>query len=92
MGIAIAICAALARMALGVVFFAPGAQKMLRWFGGAGFSGTLSEFAKFGMPEAVALFAIFAEFFGSLSLLFGLLSRLAALALMEMIGAAMTRS
>lgn len=63
---------------------------MLRWFGGAGFSGTLSEFAKFGMPEAVALFAIFAEFFGSLSLLFGLLSRLAALALIEMIGAAMT--
>lgn len=43
------------------------------------------------MPTAVALFAIFVEFFGGLSLLFGLLSRLAALALIvEMIGAVLT--
>ena len=82
---------ALARIALGVVFFAHGAQKMLGWFGGSGFSGTISQFAKFGMPTAVALFAIFVEFFGGLSLLFGLLSRLAALAIIiEMIGAVLT--
>ena len=30
---------------------------------------SLSEFAKFGIPSTVALFAIFAEFFGSLRLL-----------------------
>lgn len=64
---------------------------MLGWFGGSGFSETISQFAKFGMPTAVALFAIFVEFFGSLSLLFGLLSRVAALGLIvEMIGAALT--
>jgi putative oxidoreductase len=80
-----------ARVILGVVFFAHGAQKMLGWFGGPGFSGTLSMFATFGMPTAVALFAIFVEFFGGLSFLFGLLSRLAALGLIvEMIGAVLT--
>lgn len=82
---------ALARILLGVVFFAHGAQKMLGWFGGSGFSDTVATFAKFGMPTIVALYAIFVEFFGSLSLLFGLFSRLAALALIvEMIGAVLT--
>jgi putative oxidoreductase len=82
---------ALARVVLGLVFFAHGAQKMLGWFGGSGFSGTISGFAKFGMPAAVALFAIFVEFFGSLGLLLGLLSRVAAFAIIvEMIGAILT--
>jgi putative oxidoreductase len=81
----------LARFVLGVVFFAHGAQKMLGWFGGLGFSGTMGVFAKLGMPAAVALFAIFVEFFGGLSLLFGLLSRVAASAIIvEMIGAVFT--
>ena len=82
---------ALARVVLGMVFFAHGAQKMLGWFGGLGFSGTIGLFAKLGMPGVVALFAIFVEFFGALSLLFGLLSRVAALAIIvEMIGAVLT--
>jgi putative oxidoreductase len=81
----------LARFVLGVVFFAHGAQKMLGWFGGLGFSGTMGVFAKLGMPAAVALFAIFVEFFGGLGLLFGLLSRVAASAIIvEMIGAVFT--
>jgi uncharacterized membrane protein YphA (DoxX/SURF4 family) len=33
--------AATIRLVLGVVFFAHGAQKMLGWFGGFGFSGTM---------------------------------------------------
>jgi putative oxidoreductase len=79
---------ALARIALGLVFFPHGAQKMLGWFGGSGFSETISGFAKTGMPAPVAWFAIAVEFFGSLGLLFGLLSRVAALGLLaEMIGA-----
>ena len=82
---------ALARVVLGLVFFAHGAQKMLGWFGGSGFSSNISDFAKFGMPTAVALFAIFVEFFGSLSLLFGLLSRVAAFVIIvEMVGAVLT--
>jgi putative oxidoreductase len=82
---------ALARIAFGLVFFVHGAQKMLGWFGGSGFSGTMGDFAKMRMPAAAALFAIFVEFFGSLSLVFGVLSRLAALAIIiEMIGAVLT--
>jgi putative oxidoreductase len=82
---------ALARMASGVVFYAHGAQKILGWFGRSGFSETIGEFAKFRMSTAVALFAIFVEFFGSLSLMFGLLSRMATLAIiLEMIGAVLT--
>ena len=82
---------AFARILFGVVFFAHGAQKMLGWFGGAGFSGTMSDFSRFGMPAVVALFAIVVEFFGGLSLLFGLLPRVAACAvIIEMIGAILT--
>ena len=54
-----------ARIVLGVVFFAHGAQKMLGWFGGSGFSGTFSDFSKLGMPTTVARFAIFVEFLGA---------------------------
>lgn len=32
---------AILRLVLGVVFFAHGAQKMLGWFGGAGFTGSM---------------------------------------------------
>jgi putative oxidoreductase len=32
------------RVVLGIVFFAHGAQKMLGWFGGYGFSGTMGYF------------------------------------------------
>src|SRR5215813_9244137 len=82
---------ALARIALGIVFLAHGSQKMFGWFGGPGFSGTISVFAKLGMPLVVALFAIFVEFLGGLSLLFGLFSRVAAMAIIvEMIGAILT--
>jgi putative oxidoreductase len=64
---------AFARLALGIVYFAHGAQKMLGWFGGAGFSGTMSGFTHMGMPAPLAFLVIFIEFFGRLSLLLGLL-------------------
>jgi putative oxidoreductase len=68
------------RVVLGVVFFAHGAQKMLGWYGGYGFSGTMGFFTKtLGIPAPLAFLAICAEFFGGLGLIFGLLSRLAAL-------------
>ncbi|HYA64663.1 MAG TPA: DoxX family membrane protein, partial [Candidatus Sulfotelmatobacter sp.] len=53
-----------ARLVLGVVFFAHGAQKLLGWFGGFGFSGTVGAFTKMGMPVALVFFVIFVEFFG----------------------------
>jgi len=69
----------LARLTLGAVMFPHGAQKLLGWFGGYGFAGTMGFFTgKMGIPAAFAAIAIFAEFFGSLGLLSGLLSRLSA--------------
>ena len=68
-----------ARLILGVVFFAHGAQKMLGWFGGYGFSGTMGFFTQMlHVPAPLAFLAICAEFFGGLGLLVGLLSRVAA--------------
>ena len=67
------------RLILGIVFFAHGAQKMLGWFGGYGFTGTMGFFTqKMGIPAPLAFLAICAEFFGGLGLIVGLLSRIAA--------------
>jgi putative oxidoreductase len=62
-----------------VVFFAHGAQKMLGWFGGYGFHGTMGFFAHLGIPAPVAFLIICTEFFGGLGLIVGLLTRIAAL-------------
>jgi putative oxidoreductase len=67
------------RLVLGCIFFAHGAQKMLGWFGGYGFTGTMGFFTQqMHIPAAFAFLAIAAEFFGSLGLLLGLLTRIAA--------------
>ncbi|MGA2003342.1 MAG: DoxX family protein [Terriglobales bacterium] len=76
------------RLVLGVVFFAHGAQKLLGWFGGYGFHGTMGFFGSLGMPAPVAFLVICTEFFGGLGLIVGLLTRIAALGIgVEMIGA-----
>jgi putative oxidoreductase len=73
------IATAILRLVLGVVFFAHGAQKMLGWFGGFGFSGTMGFFTtSMHIPAALAFLAIAAEFFGSLGLILGFLTRIAA--------------
>lgn len=67
------------RVVLGVVFFAHGAQKMLGWFGGYGFHGTMGFFTHdMHIPALFAFLAICAEFFGGIGLIVGLLSRIAA--------------
>jgi putative oxidoreductase len=67
------------RLVLGIVFFAHGAQKMLGWFGGYGFTGTMSFFTgMMHIPVVFAFLAIAAEFFGGLGLIFGLFTRVAA--------------
>lgn len=67
------------RLVLGVIFFAHGAQKMLGWFGGYGFSGTMGFFTgALHLPSILAFLAIAAEFFGGLGLLLGLLTRVAS--------------
>ena len=67
------------RLVLGIIFFAHGAQKMLGWFGGYGFTGTMGFFTgMLHIPAVFAFLAIAAEFFGGLGLIFGLLTRVAA--------------
>jgi len=62
-----------------VVFFYHGSEKMLGWFGGAGFAATMRGFENFmHIPAPLAVLAIFAEFFGGIGLIVGLLSRIAA--------------
>ncbi len=68
----------LLRAVLGLIMFAHGAQKMLGWFGGYGFTGTIGYFTGLGIPGALGFLAITAEFFGGLGLLFGFFGRLAA--------------
>jgi putative oxidoreductase len=67
-------------LVLGVIFFAHGAQKMLGWFGGYGFAGTMGFFTNvMHIPALFAFLAIAAEFFGGLGLILGFLTRVAAL-------------
>ena len=67
------------RVFLGVVFFPHGMQKLLGWYGGLGFSGTMNMFtANMGIPALFAFLAIMAEGLGSLGLLTGFLTRVAA--------------
>ena len=79
------------RLIFGVVFFAHGAQKMLGWFGGRGFGGTLAFFGHMGIPTSVAAFAIVVEFLCGLGLLVGFLGRIAAFGILcKMVVAAVT--
>jgi putative oxidoreductase len=66
------------RITLAVVMFPHGAQKVLGWFGGHGFRGTMKYFTDSGIPAVFALLAIAAEFLGPLGLAVGLLTRIAA--------------
>ena len=80
------------RVLLGAVMLPHGAQKLLGWFGGYGFSGTMSFFTgTMHIPSALAFLVIASESFGSLGLLLGLGTRLAAFgAAATMIGAVLT--
>ena len=69
----------IARLTLGIVMFPHGAQKALGWFGGYGFSGTMNAFTQqMHIPAPLAFLAIAAEFAGSIGLILGCLSRVAA--------------
>lgn len=69
------------RLALFVVFIPHGTQKVFGWFGGPGLSATVGMFTSMGIPAFFAWCAIAAEFLGSIALLFGFLSRVAAFGL-----------
>ena len=79
-----------ARLALAIVIFPHGAQKVLGWFGGYGLAGSWQYFTgQFPAPLVALQFA--AEFLGSIGLALGLLSRASALGIAGvMIVAALT--
>ena len=79
------------RLVLAVVFFAHGAQKVLGWFGGYGFSATLQGMSSTGLPKAIVLLVMAAEFGGSILLFLGAFTRLGAIGVISiMLGAIAT--
>ncbi len=69
-----------ARLVLGLVFFMHGAQLVLGWFGGYGYTASMHAFTHMmHIPAPLAFLAIMAQFLGGIGLIIGLLSRIAAL-------------
>lgn len=77
------------RVMLGIVMFPHGAQKLLGWFGGFGFAGTMGFFTeKMGIPWIIAFLVIITESLGAIGLIIGFLTRATAFGLAcVMIGA-----
>ena len=67
------------RLALGVVMFPHGAQKVFGWFGGPGFAQTIQTFQGMGFPAWSTVILMVIECLGALLLIAGLLTRLWAL-------------
>lgn len=71
--------ALIVRLTVGIVILPHGAQKLLGWFGGYGFNGTMGFLTGMvHLPWIIALLVILIEFFGALFLIFGFLTRIAA--------------
>lgn len=67
------------RVFLGAIMFPHGAQKLLGWYGGFGFEGTVQFFtASMSIPWLLAVGVILAESLGAVALMIGLLTRVAA--------------
>ena len=77
------------RLGLGIVMFPHGMQKLLGWFGGLGFVGTYQQFTgAMHLPAVVAVLVILAESLGSIGLIVGCLTRIAAFGVLcNMMGA-----
>lgn len=81
------------RITLGLVMFPHGAQKLLGWYGGFGFSGTMGFFTEtMHLPWIVAFLVIIGESFGSMALLLGVLTRFTATSFIVIMLGAITTS
>jgi putative oxidoreductase len=72
--------------------FPHGAQKLFGWFGGFGFTNTMTYFTQTaGLPWIIAFLVVIGESLGSLGLILGFFTRLSALGLIcIMVGAIIT--
>ena len=79
------------RLTLGLVMFPHGAQKLLGWFGGGGFSATMQGMTSMGLPAVIVFLVIMAESLGALGLITGFLTRFSAFGIgLTMLGAILT--
>lgn len=69
----------IARIILGCVVFPHGAQKLLGWFGGYGFEGTMGYMTgPMKLPWIIGFLVIMIESLGAIALIFGFFTRLCA--------------
>lgn len=83
----------LVRIVAGALLVPHGAQKLFGWFGGYGLEATGQFFgSQLGMNPGIvfAFLAGFVEFFGGLALVFGLLTRTAAVGVAVLMAVALT--
>jgi putative oxidoreductase len=74
--------ATILRVVLGLVILPHGAQKILGWFGGYGFDGTVGFLSSsLGIPPFLAALSPLTEFFLAIALIVGLGTRFAAFAM-----------
>lgn len=65
------------RLALGIVVLGHGTQKLLGWFGGYGFDGTMGYFTQtIGIPYFLGVLIILVESVGMIGLILGLCGRI----------------
>src|SRR3989442_583706 len=78
----------IARIVLGIIFFAHGAQKMLGWYGGPGLASSMRTFTEhLHLPSTLAFLVIAGELFSGIGLIVGLFSRIAAVVIvLTMVG------
>lgn len=71
------------RLILFIVILPHGAQLLLGWFGGNGFTGTMNYFTQVaGFPYIIGLLVILIQFFSPLMLLAGIFTRINAIAIL----------
>ncbi len=81
------------RLLLALIFIFHSGQKTVGWLGGAGWNGTLAHWTApppdgFHFPYGLAVGGIVAEVFGAVGMLLGILTRVAALGLLCVMGTA----
>ena len=73
------------RIVLGLILFPHGAQKLLGWFGGYGFNGTMGFLTgTAGLPWIMAFLVIAIEFFGAIALIVGFATRIVAVGIISL--------
>lgn len=78
------------RVMLGIVIFPHGTQKLLGWFNGFGYAGSMDYFTNtVGLPYFLGLLVILAESIGAVMLIAGFASRFAAFGIFSAMAGAM---